>query len=77
MSETKLNSNSVQHVTVTSPFWKRYQELVVSEVLPYQWAVMNDEADINMSERSSEILWIICELSYRIRRNEFDSRISL
>lgn len=55
MSETKLNSNSVQHVTVTSPFWKRYQELVVSEVLPYQWAVMNDEADINMSKDPQKI----------------------
>ncbi|EHO49710.1 hypothetical protein HMPREF9104_02422 [Lentilactobacillus kisonensis F0435] len=37
-------------VKVTSDFWKRYRELVVKEVLPYQWKVMNDEADISISE---------------------------
>lgn len=50
MVEPKL-----KRVTVTSDFWKRYQELVVSEVLPYQWAVMNDEADINMSKDPQKI----------------------
>ncbi|MCI2018073.1 glycoside hydrolase family 127 protein [Lentilactobacillus hilgardii] len=37
-------------VKVTSDFWKRYRELVVKEVLPYQWKVMNDEADISIAE---------------------------
>lgn len=37
-------------VEVTSDFWKRYRELVVKEVLPYQWKVMNDEADISIAE---------------------------
>lgn len=45
MSSPKLN-----HVEITSDFWKRYRELVVKEVLPYQWQVMNDEADINIAE---------------------------
>lgn len=31
---------------VTSPFWARYRSLVRSEVLPYQWEVMNDEMDL-------------------------------
>ncbi|SCC07335.1 glycoside hydrolase family 127 protein [Weissella bombi] len=40
---------SVKNVEITSEFWKRYRELVVKEVLPYQWDVMNDEADIDIS----------------------------
>ncbi|MEE8824433.1 Non-reducing end beta-L-arabinofuranosidase [Lentilactobacillus sunkii] len=40
----------LNNVKVTSDFWKRYRELVVKEVLPYQWKVMNDEADISISE---------------------------
>lgn len=37
-------------VTITSDFWQRYRELIVKEVLPYQWSVMNDEADINIAK---------------------------
>ncbi|GAX06611.1 hypothetical protein IWT25_01956 [Secundilactobacillus pentosiphilus] len=40
----------LKHVEITSDFWKRYRELVVKEVLPYQWQVMNDEADIAIAE---------------------------
>lgn len=40
----------LKHVNITSDFWRRYRELVVKEVLPYQWAVMNDEADISIAE---------------------------
>lgn len=36
-------------VEITSDFWQRYRQLVVKEVLPYQWAVMNDEADISIA----------------------------
>ncbi|WP_137598175.1 glycoside hydrolase family 127 protein [Paucilactobacillus kaifaensis] len=36
-------------VEITSDFWRRYRQLVVKEVLPYQWAVMNDEADISIA----------------------------
>ncbi|MCV3739805.1 glycoside hydrolase family 127 protein [Lentilactobacillus hilgardii] len=42
----KLN---LQNINITSDFWERYRELVVKEVLPYQWKVMNDEADISIS----------------------------
>ncbi|AQW21311.1 hypothetical protein PL11_004905 [Lentilactobacillus curieae] len=45
-----LTSPKLSHVEVTSDFWKRYRELIVKEVLPYQWAVMNDEADISIAE---------------------------
>lgn len=37
-------------VVITAGFWKRYRDLIVKEVLPYQWAVMNDEADIDIAE---------------------------
>ncbi|KRM43849.1 glycoside hydrolase family 127 protein [Lentilactobacillus parafarraginis] len=41
---------NLQNVAVTSDFWNRYRELVVKEVLPYQWKVMNDEANISIAE---------------------------
>ncbi len=37
-------------MTITSDFWNKYRQLIVKEVLPYQWAVMNDEADINITD---------------------------
>lgn len=40
----------LKHVDITSDFWKRYRDLVVKEVLPYQWQVMNDEADIAIAD---------------------------
>lgn len=46
MTENKLH---LKHVEITSGFWQRYRDLVVKEVLPYQWQVMNDEADISIS----------------------------
>lgn len=36
----------MKNIEITSSFWRRYRELIVKEVLPYQWTVMNDEADI-------------------------------
>ena len=31
---------------ITDAFWRRYQSIVKNEMLPYQWKVLNDEADI-------------------------------
>ncbi|GAF41196.1 hypothetical protein FC83_GL002122 [Agrilactobacillus composti DSM 18527 = JCM 14202] len=45
--KTNLDLNQVE---ITSDFWKHYRELIVKEVLPYQWQVMNDEADINIAD---------------------------
>lgn len=36
---------TIKKVTITSGFWQHYRDLVAKEVLPYQWQVMNDEAD--------------------------------
>lgn len=41
--------NRLKKIEITSPFWKQYRELIVDEVLPYQWEVMNDSADINIT----------------------------
>lgn len=45
-----LTPPKLNRVEITSDFWKRYRKLVVKEVLPYQWAVMNDEANIKIAE---------------------------
>lgn len=44
-----LTAPKLNRVEITSDFWQRYRQLVVKEVLPYQWAVMNDEADISIA----------------------------
>ncbi len=36
------------NTTITSTFWNQYRELIVDEVLPYQWEVMNNK-DIEMT----------------------------
>ena len=33
---------SVTNVQVTDDFWKREMELVRTQVIPYQWEVLND-----------------------------------
>lgn len=35
-------------IKITSAFWREYQELITKEVLPYQWDVMNDAAEVEM-----------------------------
>ncbi|WP_122645460.1 glycoside hydrolase family 127 protein [Enterococcus mediterraneensis] len=45
---TKTN-NKLEKIEITSTFWKKYRELIVKEVLPYQWEVMNDSADISIT----------------------------
>ncbi|WP_236008150.1 glycoside hydrolase family 127 protein [Levilactobacillus andaensis] len=49
MTESTLTT-ATPKVTITSDFWNKYRQLIVKEVLPYQWAVMNDEADINIAD---------------------------
>ncbi|WP_258088577.1 glycoside hydrolase family 127 protein [Weissella fangxianensis] len=39
----------LKEVYITSDFWNNYRELVVKEVLPYQWQVMNDTANVAIS----------------------------
>lgn len=41
---------NIKKIEVTSEFWKKYRELIVDAVLPYQWSVMNDEGDIQIAD---------------------------
>ncbi|MFD1392299.1 glycoside hydrolase family 127 protein [Lacticaseibacillus jixianensis] len=43
--QTAKSLPTIKKVTITSGFWQHYRDLVAKEVLPYQWQVMNDEAD--------------------------------
>ena len=33
-------------VEITSAFWRRYIDLVIDKVLPYQWSVLNGEREV-------------------------------
>ncbi len=44
-----------QKVAITSKFWSRYRNLVRTEMIPYQWEVLNDKANIVIEkERDDE-----------------------
>ena len=43
-----MENLKLKQIEITSDFWKGYRELIVDTVLPYQWSVMNDEADIDI-----------------------------
>ena len=39
---------------ITDKFWRKYQLIVKEEMLPYQWKVLNDEADINIERERND-----------------------
>lgn len=39
----KLNLISLKNIKINDGFWNRYLELVPREVIPYQWAILNDQ----------------------------------
>ncbi|MBP1042507.1 glycoside hydrolase family 127 protein [Vagococcus sp. BWB3-3] len=41
-----MEKMTLSSVEVTSEFWQGYRDLIVQSVLPYQWSVMNDQAEI-------------------------------
>ena len=59
----------VAQFTVTSPFWKQYRDNVANEVIPYQWAVINDEQRIDIPEDPSgvEVEALSHEWSHAVR----------
>lgn len=42
-------------ITITSPFWRRYQQEIIRHGLPYQWRVLNDNIDITMADDPSDL----------------------
>ena len=41
-------------VTVSDDFWNRYRKLVKQEMIPYQWAVLNDAIKINIERERND-----------------------
>lgn len=39
---------------ITDKFWRRYRELVRCEMIPYQWAVLNDTAEITIERERND-----------------------
>lgn len=39
---------------ITDTFWTRYRELVRSEMIPYQWKVLNDEIDVRIERERDD-----------------------
>ena len=56
-------------ITVTSPFWKQYRDNVAKEVIPYQWAVIDDKQRIDIPEDPSgvEVEALSHEWSHAVR----------
>ena len=54
-----------ENVKVTDPFWLKYMELIRTEMLPYQWSVLNDEADI-VIEKERDADYIPAEKSHAL-----------
>lgn len=44
-----MNQLTMNDITITSKFWQNYRHLISDTVLPYQWSVMNDEADVKLA----------------------------
>lgn len=44
-------------IKITAPFWQQYIKLVREEMLPFQWDVLNDKADIKIEkERDADYI---------------------
>ncbi len=41
-------------IRVNDRFWNRYRELVRTQMLPYQWKVLNDDIDINIEKERND-----------------------
>ncbi|WP_235929389.1 glycoside hydrolase family 127 protein [Heyndrickxia ginsengihumi] len=60
MSEMNVQHNTpihIHNVNITDQFWSRYLEIVRKEMIPYQWDVLNDKANITIEkERNDETI---------------------
>ena len=41
-------------VKIQDTFWTRYRELVRTEMIPYQWKVLNDEINITIERERND-----------------------
>lgn len=42
------------NVTITDSFFNNYKELIRTEMIPYQWKVLNDEIDVNIERERND-----------------------
>ncbi len=47
-------SLQLKSLTITDPFWSHYRELVRTEMIPYQWNVLNDNANITIEKERND-----------------------
>ncbi|GER68332.1 glycoside hydrolase family 127 protein [Weizmannia acidilactici] len=52
--QDRANGMSLKNITVTDQFWKRYRNLVKKQMIPYQWSVMNDNANIKITKERED-----------------------
>lgn len=55
----------IERVEIKDPFWLRYGKLIREEMLPYQWQVLNDQADI-VIEKERDADYIPADKSHAI-----------
>lgn len=55
----------IEEVKITGIFWRRYRDLIRREMIPYQWSVLNDQANI-MIEKERDAEYIPSEKSHAI-----------
>lgn len=55
MEKLKEEEIDLKDIRITDDFWSKYINLVKNEMIPYQWRVLNDEANIKIErERDDE-----------------------
>lgn len=62
-------------IKITAPFWQQYINLIREEMLPFQWSVLNDEADIKI-EKERDADHIPAEKSHAIENFKIADGIS-
>lgn len=60
-----MSSMHLNHVKITDPFWLHYMDLIRTEMIPYQWSVLNDKADI-IIEKERDADYIPSDKSHAI-----------
>ena len=46
--QTKVQALKLNHVNITSKFWKRYRDLIATESVPFQWDMINDQGTMDV-----------------------------
>ena len=62
-------------IKITAPFWQQYIKLIREEMLPFQWSVLNDEADIKI-EKERDADYIPSDKSHAIENFKIAAGIS-